>query len=453
MKLIQLLKKELASEASRWVGKGLLSQKQAQTILKLYGTELPTGEERSVGYTILLSLAALFMGLAVVVVVCGNWDTIPRALRAILLIVLTVGSNGMGFRAVFRKNEKTGRLWLFVGALFYGISILLIADVYRLGAHFSDGIYWWALGVLPLALWTRSILIMFLTFVLSLSWLLIDSNNGFFPTSFPFFIAAFFWFSLKQRQSILIFLSGVMGTFFWLELLLAWGLGKGVRFEHGPEQVVFLGGLFLIAHEIGRFLEEVAAKHWLRSYGLAMRLWEIRVGLIGLLILSFEEPWKMLIDAHWTAGTFMHFWVVLICIVLGVSVYFADRHWAFSEETGGVFKRHVSTLGFSGFFILTTFLVLSPPVENTPILLQCITNLFLVFAGIWLIVRAVHDTLTHYYYLGIGLLILTASFRYFDLIGDYLGASVLFLVCAAILFGAARYWRHHIVTTASGSPG
>ncbi len=453
MKLIQLLKRELAFEANRWVDKGLVSKEQAQTILKLYGTVLPTGEERSIGYSILLSLAALFMGLAVVEILAANWDEIPRVLRIILLIALTVGTNGIGIRSMLRKKENLGRVWLFVGAIFYGISIMLIAESYQLGEHFSDGVYWWALGVLPLALWTRSVLIMFLTFVLALSWLLIDSSNGFFPASFPFFITAFFWFSLKQRQSILIFLSGVMGTFFWLELLLAWGLGKGVQFEHGPEQVVFLGGLFLIAHEIGRFLEEVSTQHWLRSYGLAMRLWEIRVGLIGLLILSFEEPWKMLIDAHWTAGPFMRFWVVLICVVLGLIVYFADRHWAFSEDAGGVLKRHVSTLGFSGFFVLSTFLVLTSPVDNTPVLLQCITNLFLVFAGIWLIVRAVHDTLTHYYYLGIGILILTAFFRYFDLIGDYLGASVLFLVCAAILFGAARYWRHHIVTTASGESG
>lgn len=450
MKLIQLLKGELASEANRWVGKGLLSEKQAQTILKLYGTELPTGEQRAIGTTILLFLAALFLGLAVVEIISANWDEIPRVLRMISLIALTVGINGLGIRSMLRKKEKLGRIWLFVGALFYGISIMLIAEIYHLGEHFSDGLYWWALGILPLALWTRSILIMFLTFVLSLSWLLIDSSGGFFPASFPFFIAAFFWFSLKLRQGIVIFLSGVMGTFFWLELLLAWGLGKGVRFEHGPEQVVFLGGLFLIAHEIGRFLEEVSTRHWLRSYGLAMRLWEIRVGLIGLLILSFEEPWKMLIDAHWTAGAFMRLWVVLICVVLGLGVYFADRHWKFSEDAGGVLKRHVSTLGFSGFFVLTTFLVLAPPIAYTPLLLQCITNLFLVFTGIWLIVRAVHDTLTHYYYLGIGILILTAFFRYFDLIGDYRGASVLFLVCAAILFGAARYWRHHIVMTASG---
>ncbi|HIE65226.1 MAG TPA: hypothetical protein EYG28_05895 [Nitrospiria bacterium] len=176
------------------------------------------------------------------------------------------------------------------------------------------------------------------------------------------------------------------------------------------------------------------------------------MGLLGLLILSFEEPWKILIEAHWTAGTFMRFWVVLICVVLGLSVYFADRHWSFSENAGGVFKRHFSTFGFSGFFVLSTFLVLASPIADTPVLLQCITNLFLVFTGIWLIVRAVHDTLTHYYYLGIGILILTAFFRYFDLIGDYRGASLLFLVCAAILFGAARYWRHHIVTTISGEP-
>jgi len=34
-----------------------------------------------------------------------------------------------------------------------------------------------------------------------------------------------------------------------------------------------------------------------------------------------------------------------------------------------------------------------------------------------------------------------AVMRYLDLFGDYLGAAAMFLVAAAVLYGAARYWR------------
>jgi protein-S-isoprenylcysteine O-methyltransferase Ste14 len=69
------------------------------------------------------------------------------------------------------------------------------------------------------------------------------------------------------------------------------------------------------------------------------------------------------------------------------------------------------------------------------------TNLLLVITGIWLIRRGIDEAITHYFYTGVGVLLLTALFRYFDLIGDYIGGAILFIIAAIILFGAARYWR------------
>ena len=37
--------------------------------------------------------------------------------------------------------------------------------------------------------------------------------------------------------------------------------------------------------------------------------------------------------------------------------------------------------------------------------------------------------------------LVTALVRYFDLIGDYFGGAVLFMVFAMLLLGAARYWK------------
>ena len=65
----------------------------------------------------------------------------------------------------------------------------------------------------------------------------------------------------------------------------------------------------------------------------------------------------------------------------------------------------------------------------------------LLFTGIWLIRRGIDDATTHFFYTGVVILLLTALFRYFDLIGDYIGGAVLFIVAAFVLFGAARYWQ------------
>ena len=72
---------------------------------------------------------------------------------------------------------------------------------------------------------------------------------------------------------------------------------------------------------------------------------------------------------------------------------------------------------------------------------QVVGNLIAVCCGVALIVEAVHETSTASFYMGVGMLLLLALFRYFDLVGDYVGAAILFAVCAAVLMGAARFWR------------
>ena len=48
----------------------------------------------------------------------------------------------------------------------------------------------------------------------------------------------------------------------------------------------------------------------------------------------------------------------------------------------------------------------------------------------------------HYFFVGIATVLLTGFLRYVDLIGDYIGGSVLFIVMALVLLGAARLWKH-----------
>ena len=49
------------------------------------------------------------------------------------------------------------------------------------------------------------------------------------------------------------------------------------------------------------------------------------------------------------------------------------------------------------------------------------------------------------FYLGIGVVLMTAFCRYIDLVGNYIGASIFFLICGGALGAAARVW-HNIST-------
>ena len=76
--------------------------------------------------------------------------------------------------------------------------------------------------------------------------------------------------------------------------------------------------------------------------------------------------------------------------------------------------------------------------------LQLFGNFACVGSGIWLILRALRDSITLYFYTGVGVILILALLRYADLVGDYIGGSLLFLFFAGVLFGSARFWRAHI---------
>lgn len=76
--------------------------------------------------------------------------------------------------------------------------------------------------------------------------------------------------------------------------------------------------------------------------------------------------------------------------------------------------------------------------------LQILVNITLIVIGALLIVRGTSTDTSHYFFMGVITILLTALLRYADLIGDYLGGAVLFAVMAAVLLIAAKYWRNRV---------
>jgi uncharacterized membrane protein len=58
-----------------------------------------------------MTLAAFFVGLAVIVLVSANWEDIPRAFRMGGLTAVTAAANAMGIRAFMQKRESIGIRW------------------------------------------------------------------------------------------------------------------------------------------------------------------------------------------------------------------------------------------------------------------------------------------------------------------------------------------------------
>lgn len=451
MKLLRLLKRELSAEASSWVQKGIISVDQADRILEMYGTELPSGREKSAGYYVLLAIAALFMGLALIVLLSANWEQIPRMVRMTTLIAATLAVNCVGLHFFKQGRFDAGRIWFFSGSLVYGAAIFLIAQIYHLGEHYPDGVFYWALGVMPIALLTDSVLIMLLAGSLATLWLVLESRFGFFPSLYPLFAFGLFWMCFRQRRSLILFLLGVGGCVYFGEVVVMDLFGDGLsRFRFGVEHIYFTAGLFLLLHAGGRLLESEADNPCHSDYGLLLRLWSLRFGILTLFVLSFSEMWLELLVASRSHETFILGCTVSVLLLVGIclalSLTLRKRRGA--GDWPLFLEANISSIGLTLFYAFCNLFLLYSgkwfglhPVA----VLQIITNAALLLIGIWLILKGYRTSSSTSFYMGVAILLITALLRYFDLIGDYISGALVFFVAGLVMFTTARLWKRHLL--------
>jgi len=432
MRLIRLLKKDLARESSEWVDDGIITVEQAEAISARYGLDFHQLSESSLGYNVLIGLGYLFVGLAVLTILSANWEDIPRSVRMTGLVLMTLATHTFGVRNYVQGKQSSAIGLFFMGSLFYGASIMLIAQIYHIDEHFPDGILWWGLGVLPFAFFLESTLLMLLATTLAMIWLFVESSLQYFPSLFPLFMCFTAWHAFRVKQSYVLFLTLVIGLGFWTEFLLAWFTNDNNRFDFGAENVVYCIALFILFAGLARWLLHQGNRMW-QDYGTLLGIWTLRFSIATLFIFSFEDPLHELINADWEQPQ------LIIGLAIGLPVasvllsYFSSRQF-------------ISLTVISLFFI-TCFLAIlrigSIESDYLSIYIQILINIFLVATGIWLIFRGIREAITHYFYFGILTILLVALLRYIDLVGDYVGAAILFAIFAVILLTTASYWKKY----------
>lgn len=425
MRFLRLFKHDLAKEAADWVERGIITQPQAEQICQQYRVDYHAAQSRSLGYSVLVGLGYLFIGLSLITLLGANWEEIPRPARMWGLIVLTLGTQALAIRHYLRSPERPVGLFL-LGNLFYGASIILIAQIYHLGEHMPDGVFWWALGCLPVAVLLRSNALMLQTLVLALIWFFLEAGHGFYPALFPLFILCGGLVLWRGGPSLLLLFVLLCSGVCWFEVTLAewWsdGLGYDWLAEHGVASVALLLAVYAAGVSLGSRESATA-----QEYGTFMALWSLRVALLVMIVMSFADPWEELLDAAWAQ-------LPAMLLVTGSLSLLAGGLALGSGATRSVLLM----LGAFWTLLLGVLLLRDP---EQAVVFQVIANLLLVASGVWLIVCGIRERISQYFFLGVTTVLITALLRYADLIGDYVGGALLFLLFAAVLLGAARYWK------------
>lgn len=432
MRLIRLLKRDLAKEMASWVAKDLITTAQAQSICREYDIDYGSAEDHSLGYRLLVSLGYLFIGVAVIILIGANWDEIPRGLRMGGLIAMTLATQAWALRLYIMGKESSATGLFMLGNLFYGASIILIAQIYHLGEHIPDEVFWWALGCLPFGVLSRNSWLTLFSCLLALVWFFMELSLGFFPLLMPVFLVAAVYVLVKGKQSAWLFMTTVGGIGLWLEALLArlWAVGQQA-FEVDPEHLFVSVALFLFAYAFSLWLHTRDSGK-AKDYGVMLSLWSLRFALITMLVLGFREPWEELIGADWDHLASME---PIVFALVGASLWLG---WKTDR-----LQVLLPIIAFTGISMAAVVFAayLGAGGSDYAVLFQIIYNIALVGSGICLVVRGINGGISHYFFLGVATILLLALMRYIDLIGEYIGGAVLFMALAGLLLGAAKYWR------------
>jgi len=394
-----------------WFADGDIDRATADRLLARYGATLddppPAARE------LVVALAGLFLGLALLLVVSANWQDLPREARLAGLMVLTATLNGVGVARYLRQGA--GAFWLLLGGFAYGASIMLIGQMYHLGEHYHGGLLLWALGLLVPVLLTRGRLLALLMLAVAGAWMVLRNPYGM-PVLMPLFLVAALLVA-RFRDSALLTLAVLATTAFWCNLMLTWVYATDFGPETAEGMLSFNLALLVLA------LALAGRPRWFGAAGHELAIWVPRLTLAMLLPFTFQDVWRHYLALAWTwmdPGLWAALAVLVVAALIGRPLLAAVT---------AVLLVVVHTGGLP---------------DQAWLWAVALNLLVLVLALRWLR-QGLQQGEAGLFFTGLGAILLLALLRYLDLIGGYLGAAALFAGMACLLLLAAFYWRRREV--------
>jgi len=400
----------IALEAKKWVSEKLIDASQARKICNKYGVDFDNPKQKTKGYNTLITLGYLFIGIALIILISENWEEIPRMLKTSVLITTTLGINIVALLKYKTDRSKANTLFFF-GGLIYGTSIILIAQIYHLGEHMPDGIWWWAIGLLPFALLSKSNYLMALPFILGSIWFTMEwSEFDNYKISYLLFIILSIYSLYKDHKDTLFFVGTSIATFMFL-------LTTTNYFIAGSSVLAVLSFL-LIFYAFSFFLESLNSDKF-KDYGKILKNLALLAISINLLTRTYSEFWG--VDFN------QFFFTITALISIPILLYY---------------KQSIVAISWGTILLLHIFIQTLIGQSIYPLYMQVFYSFIFMAFSIGLIISGINKSLAYYFFLGIINVLLFAFSRYLDLFGDdYIGTSVLFIALAVILLGSAKYWR------------
>jgi uncharacterized membrane protein len=461
----------LAGELTVWREAGFVNEQQAAQIEGLYESRGQSAQRRSSrAMFTLMAIAALLVGLAVLLLIGYNWEGMPAAAKIAVVFAVVLATYAAAFWTRYTRRAKlASELLFFLACLFYGCGIWLIAQALNIQSHWPNGIWIWAVGVLPFALALDTLLLHALLVGLLALWIGAEVLGfpgrpwwwwGFQPNggySLPLFLALGATWAYRKRSPLAIALYVPLAVWWIVLQPIAW---------QATEQAVYIGGA------VGAALLLLAEAHRPGSkMAVPFRFWGTAVSAGVLAPLSFSQ---LIYELQPGRGSGLATALVLLIPgVIGVAGLAALQSARSAKRDSPIFaetKIGKVPNGLAAFFarqwfpVMLLALMAGLAVWNSysvhsglryanfgaerwsaAVLVPVLAvNAAMIALAVHLVRVGLNEDRGRPFTFGVLLFLLWAVLRYVDLfagVGGMLGAAIVFLICGVALFGVARYWQ------------
>jgi uncharacterized membrane protein len=453
-------RKWLEEQLADWTGREIVTGDQAARILAMYESAEEVGHrKRSYFSFVIIGLAALMVGLALFLLIGHNWDAIPRATKLLLIFGTILGTHAGGLYLRFSRDApRASEIVAFLGCLFYGAGIWLVAQVFHLDAHYPDGVWWWAVGVLPFVLCLDTLLLHCLFVALLGLWAGMEVI-GF--TNLPMRLFWGWWMIPNGAYSLpLLALPGLAWAYrkksakavgLYVPLLTWWVILQAIAWNLEWQTVYIVGctgALLLMVAEIHPLGSRLAIPY--RLYGVALAagtLIPLSFGEFNKEVLRYRS-WRF-DDPDFGGLLQLAPLVTLVAATLAIGAYFIRPGGMVAspaKRLRELARRQWLPLGLSlalAGMSLWTMMNVGGDADSW-VVPTIMANVGMIGMAFWLMRVGLRDDRGRPFTFGVLYFLLWSILRYIDLFaaaGGMLGAALMFFLCGATLFGVGMFWR------------
>lgn len=405
---------QLKREINGWVDDEIITRAQAEKLFQRYELEGEPPWYMQSGF-ILKALGLLLGGMGLLLIISENWHRFSIPVRMSIGLIPLFIAYFMGIRYWRGGKTDNAELAFFIAGIAFGANIALQAQIFHISAYFPNGILWWMIGLVPVALFFRSRLHAHLIQLLFAIWIVQQIEHSQFSLWGPLILASLLYLLYIKPGRLMLLATIYIGCAFLLNV------SQMTDERYFFQSIFWVGSTYLLLNAL-----KVIQHQYQESFITLLR----RAGVIVIGLFFFLHTFEDYIQN----GILEDFPVMAtIVLIAGLALFlrYPKTHTSYIATllTLTMYLIQLSVIGFG------------TKNETFVFLLFILSNLVFVGSALAAMYFGLTREKKRYFMTGVFMIILMAIFRYLVLFDDYVTTAMLFMSSGLFLFAVNYFWN------------